>query len=794
MNNKGGALIMVIVIMSFISIIAALAMWMAYMNYYMKVTEMRSDNSFYSAEGVVEQIKVGLQNELSESTGDAYASVLQRYAEYSETDRNNYFYGQVVNAMRANLMGEAVNKYSLGNLVDFIDTENTDITPNPDTDRNAESYTVKMTDKKGKVHTAIVTGGNRLLTVKNTKVTLCDVNVEYTDANGYTSIINTDFTLQAPTLDFSDPNNSTSFLDYVVIADEHLKGQNTGAVNFTGNVYGGAGDRVADDAAEVDIYAEDYTVYEDPRNGIAIDGAGSTWTFNNAEKLICGSNISLTNGSEMITAGATELWTDDITLGGKTTGGNSVKLTLDGTSYVGDDLSIDGKNCTVKLSGSYYGYGVDDLINHETMEAAKDYSEGSSAILVNAKGTTLDMSGLESILLAGRSYVATRKIDQKQIITDFGVPKNELNIPMSESIAIRGNQVAYLVPFQAIATISGEAKATKNPMTKEEYEKIFNNHDIVDNENFKEVDLEHTTIPGSSVTLSTYAHSWQKVFAQGLHGDYLVYYYMVMNPEDANQYFATYYNSEANKVAIDKYLRVFTDGGIKTATVGTVDEDGELTGSDFTRIDVAGNWFTYDGKGSVDNAVYFHKPMTPNADELGNEELKYSNIFKALNAKLVTNFQKVTTIEQSQRPFENLVDDTKLPMGTKEYRYVDAAGDTWKGIATSGNYNYTGGDEIRMIIAEGNVTVNANFKGTILCKGTVEIEPGVTALINDSDVEKQVVYALNGREDPDDTTQEKMLKILKDGDQYDLGDEDTADTQVVTDMNDLVNYENWSKR
>ena len=57
MDNKGAAIAMTIVAVAVISVLALLALWIAYMNYYMKVTDMNSTSNFYTAEGVVEQIK-----------------------------------------------------------------------------------------------------------------------------------------------------------------------------------------------------------------------------------------------------------------------------------------------------------------------------------------------------------------------------------------------------------------------------------------------------------------------------------------------------------------------------------------------------------------------------------------------------------------------------------------------------------------------------------------------------------------------------------------------------------------
>lgn len=784
-NKKGSALITVIIVMAFITIIAALAMWTAYMNYYMKVTEMKSNNTFYSAEGVVEQMKVGLQNELSTATSDAYSKVLQRYAEYTEVERNNYFYSEIIKSLRNSLMASAINRYNLGNLVSFINTANTNIAPAVTASTDTDEFNVTIIDNDGKTHHAKITGGSRLLTIEGTKVTLCDVTVEYTDANDYTSIINTDFTLQAPKIDFEDPSNMTSILNYVIVADEHLKGQGTGPVNIMGSVYGGAGTRAVDPTLDPDyrdVTDTSYNLYTDPVNAIAIDG-GCDWTFSNAEHLVTGTTIALSRGAKMTTEGATELWTSDIVLGYPQADVKGEILNLDGTSYVADDLTIDDRGSTVKIGGNYYGYGIDN-------SSSKD----SSAILINAKDTTLDMTAVDSLWLAGRSYVATSRVKVADIPSIPVATVENDNVPMSESIAVRGNQIAYLVPYQALAKLNDNSKVTRNPMTKSEYESSVLPY--LGNTNFVECDLAGTLLPGTNNYLNSYAASYKKVFAHGLNGEYLVYYYMDMSPGTANTFFADYYGVESNKTNIDKYVRLYTkDGGIRTKNPGReATETDPGVASEFTRIDVAGNWLTWDGHD--DDIVKFNKPRsTMSNPELASEALNNKNSYVALNAKLTKNLNRISAEELTKRPFENLVDETKLPSAVTTFIYKDDTGNQYKGIAVNGDYSYSASpsENIRMIIASGDVTLNSNFDGTILCKQTVEVKPGVSAIRNDSDIQTEVVYALNGRTDPDDTSLDKMLVILKDGAQYDLGDP-SEEEEAVTSMDDLVNYENWTKR
>ena len=80
-NNSGSTMVMIIVAVALIGILASVLMSMSYINYRMKVTELKSKDNFYSAETVLDQISVGLQQEASNSMEDAYSQAMQRYTQ-----------------------------------------------------------------------------------------------------------------------------------------------------------------------------------------------------------------------------------------------------------------------------------------------------------------------------------------------------------------------------------------------------------------------------------------------------------------------------------------------------------------------------------------------------------------------------------------------------------------------------------------------------------------------------------------------------------------------------------------
>lgn len=789
LNNKGAALISVIVVIAFISVVAALALWMAYMNYYMKITDMKSSDNFYSAEGVVEQIKVGLQTELSDATGVAYNNVLQRYSEFDVNARESYFYSQIITQLRKDLMGPTINEYNIETLRGYVNGEIDE----------GDTTIVKLDN--GDTATITCKSPICLLEVNSSdnSVILRDVNVSYTSAekgvNTYTSVINTDFVVKAPVIDFSDTSTIPDIFEYVIIADQHLKGTNS-ICNFTGSVFGGNGS----------VMLPGETPTEDDESSIILDNH-SNWTFNtNLGRVIGGKKIWLNNAAKMTVDETSTLWGDNVNLGDsadKTN--NGIELNLLGTAYLADDLTIDGRDCVVKLAGTYCGYGSDtyyqkDKYGKENITEEDDITEmpgdDSSAILVNGKNTSLDLTGLDTLMLSGRSYVGTKKVAN---VGRGDMKKNQINIPMSESIAVRGNQVAYLVPANALAKFNGESllPTKRNPMTAADYATYVHPYLESHNPQFVECDIENTTIPGSDYPLSDFVDSTvgpdgsknykiQKIFAQGIGGN-LIYYYMVMDIASANSFFEKYYGIASNKTKLDSYLDTYIPGGVKMM-------DTEV--SENTRIDIAGSWLqnVMDEEGNPTGEVKLGTPIHSSEDTT-TESVTNANVYLALKTKLITNISKVSTSEMEKRLYENLVKKQMVidEVVGRQITFEDEdSGCT--GVVVKGNYDYSNttdsSGKCRLIICNGNVTVNRNFRGTIISGGTVTVSPGVALCENDSDARMEILKVLQVKDAGDNF---HMYEFLVDGSEFAM-DEETDKKTTITDFNELVTYENWSKR
>mgnify|MGYP001035972213 FL=1 len=120
-DNRGSAIIMVIIVMAFVGVLASVVMWMSMANYMMKATDRIAKDNFYSSETVLEQILVGLQGDASVAMTDSFSAVVQQYAELSAENRQNLFYTLYLNALKTRLQGADDKHYDMERLAGYVD-------------------------------------------------------------------------------------------------------------------------------------------------------------------------------------------------------------------------------------------------------------------------------------------------------------------------------------------------------------------------------------------------------------------------------------------------------------------------------------------------------------------------------------------------------------------------------------------------------------------------------------------------------------------------------------------------
>lgn len=736
-NNKGSALIMVIIAMAFVGVLAAIIMYMSMMNYMMKATDKKTTDNFYSSETVLEQMLVGLQAEASDAINHSYTEIMQNYSAYSAKDRQDMFSNLYIDDLRNTLKGGAVDEYSVALLKTYVDP-------------------IFFTG--GYVDDTVLNSGTHKMVVYADHILLKDICVKFFDAaTGSTSIITTDFCLDVPSMNFTQSSEMPELFDYSLVANDTLVGVDNITAEIEGNVYGG-------------------------KNGINI-GTADKFTIKNAEYVITNSTISLngvgTGGNAAsLTIHGTEkmpkIWASNIDI-------NGGKLTVSGQTYVADDLTIGGSGGTAKLEREYYGYGT-----------ALDAADKSSAIVFNSKDSVLDISDLDKILIGGHAYVGTKTaatVETNQdasgtkLVTDAQSSGNS-DIMMGESIAMKGDQIAYLVPSQLIGVeVKADGETTtlvgKNPMKSTDYTRLLQyieDYSTSATASFQEVATGmHASQVGN--TLDYYGATYKKIFAPS-NGETLVYYYLVMDEANANRYFQDYYGIAQNKEKLDKYYNFYVDGIDTKSNYG-----------DYARINIQSNWLVDDGAGSVS----LNRPSPTESSELSIENTDYSDIFRALKCKLVTNYTMLSSEEKLKDVFQNVVLRDKLTTytsgGTKTFT---DSGSSLKAILSSADIIYNGDPGVRLIVTTGNVTVNADYSGLIIAEGKITINHNAKIVPNKADLTKVLQYT-----DPADDTI-KPITFFVNGSTYVLDGTSVSANDAEKDdkiiLSDIVRYQNWTKQ
>ena len=735
LNNKGASLVMVIIIIGFIGILAGTVMMTSLVNYKMKRVNVYAKDTFYSAEQVLDEINIGLQRYISDSMSSAYMDVMENYSEYSVSKKRSILQTHYYENMWDKLQADSNQSYDVSVLESFVKPTTL---WHPDASGDLENG-------YGAIVRAVNAEGN--LDVKGTMATydngivLKDLKIYYKDSKGFVSVIQTDIRLTYPEMDFAQTTALPDIASYGVIADAGLVADGNTSLALEGNFY-------------LDSFTSTCNNINS-RKKINHTGDG---------RVVVKHEMLLKNSSFVNEETAT-VWAENIETVGST-------LTLLGETLVADDLNVNGDGSVITLSGIYNGFG----------NSIKDSSK-SSAILINGTNSSLDLTGLEKLTLAGHAYIGTMSEPDEE-----GKKVNGADVFTGESIAVKSNQLMYLIPAECIGVDSqtGESAYTKNPLTMEEYSTITQ-----DPTRYTEVSLD-VKVKKLNSTLREYIAKKNgvaepEVVFEPISG--LVYYYMKFtNEEMANKYFSLYYN--ANKETYDRYIESY---------VKALDFPTTATG---TRIKMA----AYGVYGNAEDGYSMLVSSTQGASmKFANNQVQYSEQFLALCTNLTENYAQLAGVVEDadmdrQILFDNLVNKDKLKAyiegcggsGAKFFKIDGEDFGKTEDVILSVQDSLTISDpNVNLVIATGDVTIDVkDFKGTVFSDGKVILSDKVESITADYDLVSAMLryYKEFGGQNV------MVAQVLQAADDYVFAIEDAEDTQrTTTTMADLIVYENWKK-
>lgn len=439
-DKRGSSLVLVMVCMSFLILLAGAVIMTTITNIRLKSSQKATQENFYQTDSILDAIAAGIQNESSEASAKAYEKALGEYnlsmTTAGDSVDDNYT-KDFLNRMLERLTGGVSYDPSVTSYK-YLDSVLKEYLK----DDQVGSY-VEHSDENGDPKGVLDMDGDALI--------LRDVTVkkEHDVQKSYETTLTTDIRIEVPSV---VTEAHSEYLDYALLADDQIVADN-GAISpqVIGDVYSGTVNRTGN---------------EDTKAGIVISG-GANLTIN-ASQIITRGDVTVSNNSELnigkdSVASFAELWAENILTSGKGSGNN---LTIDAHSFIADDLEINGTRDNVVLRGWYYGYNFAD--DYSTLPAPdangkiklSKTASYSSSILVNGYDSRLTMQGLDQLVLAGRTFIS-KKTNAGEVIPEVDSAGNALpnpDIELGESLAVKSNQLSYLVSALKTGSIDGFVK------------------------------------------------------------------------------------------------------------------------------------------------------------------------------------------------------------------------------------------------------------------------------------------------------------------------------------------------
>lgn len=691
-SNKGSTIVTVVVSMLFVMALGAALLFSAYTAYKIAAVERQDKETFYTADSAMDDVRVGLQGAVTKALVVSYTQVLKEYSINTEPDYDpqarlaEVFKGSLLQSsaelQKAQLRIFESSTYGGTETVSYRPAALNAFVSAPD----GVSAVVGSADSFDSPDTY---SGNVVLKTDDSGrlsvITLKAISLKYTE-NGYESNITADISIAVPDF-YARPILTGNMSSYAIVANGGVIKESNGSSTVNGKVYAG---------------------------GVTVSGTDNKLTITKGD-LISPGQMEVTNGSFVFDAANNELWAKDIDA-------NNGAVSLNGRAYVANDLSL-GKNGKATLAGSYFGFG------NEVSKPDK-----SSAILVNGKDAKLDISSLKRLSLAGVSFIdITRAGLQNSDNSNYTAP-----IPMGESMSIKSNQLAYLVPAECIHNYSS------NPM-------VFNGTEVEAPSYSMASAL--WKIGNQNRTLKDYLGGGKgeiKTLYKNVDGGNikLAYVFLLFKEQRyANEYFRDYFQVYPDRIS--QYMEFY----LELSDKGT---DAE--------INTAGNSFYMDDRDTplADDDVL---TLVPTSAAIWSNSLQ-------------------TRFDSMKSPYDDFVNAKAMQeLKSGAVLKFEKNGKT-VAVVTNRDYSHNGSSsgDIKLIVSEARVSVSGNYNGMLLTKGELELSGSITGIpFDNSLLDATCTYNGNGKE--------YILSDFVGG-----GISAPTDDSNAWAPDKMVYYENWTKK
>lgn len=814
LNNAGSTLITVLVGVSFLVVLAVITISVSAANLHMKQVEYAMKDNFYADEQILDDVYNGIGKVTTDCLSNAYAEVL---SQASGNDGSAVFTTQdaAFRAFSIQFIEKLTNVMPVcsshdadaGDYTALLGRLNAYITKDSVMAEVMEFDRTEILDEDGNVLVSYLGGkapakyAFRDVVVKYRQVTGTESTGYQT--TGYEAVITTDIVIEVPYINFF--RDSSLLLDYALIGNKGIYFEG-GSREIEGNVYAGTADSESDENKKK---FRDENVY----GGINIYNSSVTFDSN---YLISKGDMNLRNSYVTIgkeNSGAdTQLWVESLRTVENINKNAPVEkstLTINGNMYVANDLELNARESEVTLNGVYYGYSNGVFENQETANLKEKYATyehtKSSSIIINGNQSRLDLSGLNTLVVAGVAYVDL----QSQFYTGETINYTGGNslgkieeYATGESLALRSSQYMYLAPSSCLF-VSNPVKTSEIPETvwAAESQWFGTAKGYVNPDNpvtAKEV-VNRTT--GESYTY------FYLNFMEGQRDDYANLVLNMIDPEngladmDAALKAKLQYDKfdEAELIQIWEIKKSIQSKALSSGVRSTIEFLNDATASIYTRGAVAR---------ISEDALSSELPAEESALSLDyinkvehNLVKHYQYLYAQLDPKeefsLVSDsLPALSGTVPEDAPVSEFVDFTGMVNGSESPNYKCG----YKTHVYRGNFTLNNSSFKGIILCDGDVTITggSSVEGLVIASGKIVVEGDGKIIAN-----RSIVQAILDEERTEESKKESATeKNMKYASTYlkefrlnpeEYSGKDNTNRISSTDYTDYIGYENWRK-
>ncbi|MCI9537589.1 MAG: hypothetical protein HFG35_04775 [Eubacterium sp.] len=729
-DDSGSAFIFVVIGVMFVSIVGATVLSVATNYVTTVIVDHYSTDNFYQTEGYLSEIRSGIEEIAGKANEKAYLEVVEHYTSPKMTSQMKTIYGKkyLTGIVRKLNHDALVPTETSAEIKDIESKPAADSTVTTDWEQLSMDLIKKMSTNPGTLGSTYGTNDLRYRfeydkDEKELYLVIRGLIIKYTDETGYRSSVKTDIRIGVPDYAFEGNRTYEELKHYISISDDILRvdtDNHSSDAAVSGNVYSGTAKKME-------------SPNDDEGSGIQIHPR--TKAVFHSKRIISRGNLNIFSGADVKMSGLSgpaslgELWLKNIVVRKPSPavgGAMTSNVNINDNAYILDDTSIEDDNATVNLGGNYYGYSYNRDNSDTTEGNASLRSDYSSAILINGRNTTLTSNGLTKLILAGRTFV-----QRNEKLADGTYQESVDDIMMGESLAVRSNQIAYLVPEEFI--LDGH-----NPLVGAE---VGDDTDARNKVNIAA--LKSLAVGNEGKTMADFLKPGEEITANYNNSGQYVYLYLNFKSEvAANEYFSCYYNQEEgsspnNSKPNKEYLDDRAQSYIATL-------DGSMKISPALYL-IAGNIVHdyYSNTGAKQQSPnYFDGTNKPVKSLLDDGQSKMRNYLGLQMALLSSGSESVADVrgmlddkskdELVKNVVLNIIDTNGNPSEEDNKFEKDGAslpdridnvpeyGD-WKIICQNDDYMIDPGIDKGIVLCAKNVTVSSNFEGLIIAGGKVSV-------------------------------------------------------------------------